>query len=448
MSAKLIPVLYRKTKTLFVLAAILFSLSACQTVVENGPFNTLAAATAPPATAITLPETSTPQPAVPTAAPASAAEPTTAQPTEPPATAEPPAQPVTAIQLAFVAGGFTRPTFLTHAFDGRLFVSEQSGQVHIIENGQLLPTPFLNIEDRVGSTELEQGLLSLVFHPDYQQNGRFYANYTNKNGNTIIARYQVMPDNPELGDPASEQILMTINQPFGNHNGGQLHFGPDGYLYIGMGDGGSGGDPINHGQNPGTLLGTLLRIDVDRGETYTIPATNPFANNDGRAAEVWAYGLRNPWRFSFDRLTGDLYLADVGQREWEEVNFQPAVSAGGQNYGWNILEGTRCYDAESCDTAGLVLPVAEYSHEAGGCSITGGYVYRGSQYTALTGNYFFADYCSGIVWSLFRQVDGIWVQTLVLRSGRTLSSFGEDVNGELYLLDHNQGEVLQIQPGG
>jgi glucose/arabinose dehydrogenase len=350
---------------------------------------------------------------------------------------------VTAVQLTPIAGGFERPTFLTHAGDGRLFVSEQVGRIYIIENGQVLPTPFLDIQDRVGSEALEQGLLSFVFYPDSPQSGRFFVNYTNLDGNTVISRFQVNAGDPNTADPSSEQIIMSINQPFGNHNGGQLQFGPDGYLYIGMGDGGSGGDPENNGQNPATLLGALLRIDVDGGEPYAVPADNPFVGNPNAADEIWAYGLRNPWRFSFDRLTGDLYLSDVGQRIWEEINFQPVVSSGGQNYGWNILEGNHCYDTENCDSAGTILPVAEYSHDSG-CSITGGYVYRGSQFPALTANYFFADYCTGIMWGLFRQPDGSWLQNVVLESGRTVSSFGEDVAGELYLLDHASGEVLQI----
>jgi glucose/arabinose dehydrogenase len=291
---------------------------------------------------------------------------------------------------------------------------------------------------------LEQGLLSFVFHPDYAQNGRFFVNYTNQEGDTVVSRFQVNGADPNTADPASEQILMVLNQPFSNHNGGQIQFGPDGYLYIGMGDGGSAGDPENNGQNPATLLGTLLRIDIDNGEPYAVPSDNPFVDNPDRADEIWAYGLRNPWRFSFDRGTGDLFLSDVGQRIWEEINFQPAISGGGENYGWSILEGGHCYQTENCDSTGTVLPVSEYSHDSG-CSVTGGYVYRGSQFPTLTANYFFADYCTGIVWSLFRQPDGSWLQNMVLESGRTVSSFGEDLAGELYLLDHATGEVLQIQ---
>jgi glucose/arabinose dehydrogenase len=425
-------------------------LAACRTAEENGSPDI------PPTPPHVEPATATVEGQTQETAEPTRVEPTepalepTAAPTIPPELAAteppllPPVQPVSAIQLAPVVGGFERPTFLTHAEDGRLFVSEQVGRISVIENGQVLPPPFLDIQDQVGSEALEQGLLSFVFHPDYTQNGSFFVNYTDLNGDTVVSRFQVSAAGPNTADPLSEQIILTVDQPFGNHNGGQLQFGPDGYLYVGMGDGGSGGDPENHGQNPATLLGALLRIDVDGGSPYAVPADNPFANDSSEAGEVWAYGLRNPWRFSFDRLTGDLYLGDVGQRIWEEVNFQPAAGGGGENYGWNILEGNHCYETANCDSAGTVLPVAEYSHDSG-CSVTGGYVYRGSQYPALTGNYFFADYCSGIVWGLFRQDDGGWLQTVVLESGRTVSSFGEDMNGELYLLDHASGEVLQVQ---
>jgi glucose/arabinose dehydrogenase len=390
-------------------------------------------------------ETADPTQALSTAAPVEPSVAPTIPPELVPTEAVPPAQAALAVELAPIAAGFERPTFLTHTGDERLFVSEQVGRISVIENGQILPTLFLDIQDRVGSEALEQGLLSVVFHPNYAQNGSFYVNYTDLGGSTIISRFQVNDADPNTADPASERVIMTLAQPFGNHNGGQLGFGPDGYLYIGMGDGGSGGDPENNGQNPATLLGALLRIDVDEADTYTVPADNPFVGDPNRADEIWAYGLRNPWRFSFDRLTGDLYLSDVGQRIWEEINFQPALSGGGENYGWNILEGSHCYDTESCDGAGAVLPVAEYSHDSG-CSITGGYVYRGSQFPTLTSNYFFADYCTGIIWGLFRQTDGSWLQNVVLESGRTVSSFGEDSAGELYLLDHASGEIFQIQP--
>lgn len=436
------------------LLLIILLLAACRTPEQNsnaGQATPTAAPINPPPGDTSQPEaTALPDPVGPTetaGSEATVAEPVV-EPTVPPelaATETPEPEPVSAIQLAPVAGGFERPTFLTHAGDGRLFVSEQVGRIHVIENGQVLPALFLDIRDRVGSEALEQGLLSFVFHPDYVENGRFFVNYTNFGGNTVVSRFQVNAANPNTADPASEQIIMTISQPFPNHNGGQLAFGPDGYLYIGMGDGGDAGDPQNNGQNPATLLGSLLRIDVDGGERYTVPADNPFVGDAARADEIWAYGLRNPWRFSFDRLTGDLYMSDVGQLLWEEINFQPAASSGGENYGWNILEGTHCYEATECDSLGSTLPVAEYNHEVGGCSVTGGYIYRGSLFPDLTANYFFADYCTGIVWRLFRHPEGTWSHEVVLRSGRVISSFGEDVAGELYLLDHVSGEVLQVQ---
>jgi glucose/arabinose dehydrogenase len=365
------------------------------------------------------------------------------QPTTTPA----PAAPVTSIQLVrVVTEGLTRPLYLTHAFDERLFVVEQDGTIQIVENGRVLSQPFLDIGDRVGAQGNEQGLLSVAFHPDYQNNGRFFVNYTNTGGDTIIAQYQVEAGNPNQAEAAGEVVLLTVEQPFGNHNGGLLKFGPDGYLYAGLGDGGSAGDPENNGQNPATLLGTILRLDVDNGseDGYTSPPDNPFVNSsEGGRDEVWAYGLRNPWRFSFDRLTGDLYIADVGQTTWEEVNFQPAGSSG-ENYGWNVMEGNHCYRAESCETDGFVLPIFEYDHSQG-CSITGGYVYRGRQFPSLNGNYFVGDFCSGILWSLFPQAGGAWLATEVNDSDLLVTSFGEDVAGELYVVDRN-GRIFQIQP--
>jgi glucose/arabinose dehydrogenase len=358
------------------------------------------------------------------------------------------AQPVGQVELARVASGFTRPTYLGHAFDDRLFVVEQRGRIYLVGDGRPLEPPFLNIEGRVGSAASEQGLLSVAFHPDYAENGRFFVNYTNRQGDTVIARYQVSAADPNRADEDSEQVLMLIGQPYGNHNGGQIKIGPGGYLYIGMGDGGSGGDPLNHGQNPGTLLGALLRIDVDfePGEAaYAVPTDNPFVDDDGKRNEIWAIGLRNPWRFSFDAATGDLYIADVGQNLWEEVNFQPAASKGGENYGWNIMEGNHCYRGQGCDQSGLVLPVAEYGRE-GGCSITGGYVYRGRRFPELDGNYFFADYCSGKIWSLVRLESGHWQQTVAFAGGIAVSSFGEGVDGEVYVLDHATGDIYQLQP--
>ncbi|MGD9974492.1 MAG: sorbosone dehydrogenase family protein, partial [Desulfatirhabdiaceae bacterium] len=255
-----------------------------------------------------------------------------------------------AIVIEPYGSGFSSPVHITHAADGagRLFVVEQPGRIQIMKNGGTLPVPFLDISDRVSCCG-ERGLLSVAFPPDYAMKGYFYVNYTNLSGDTVVARYHISA-NPDVADAATEEILLTIAQPFANHNGGQLAFGPDGYLYIGTGDGGSGGDPFNNGQSTNVLLGKILRIDVEAGiEPYAIPATNPFQLIEGYRPEIWALGLRNPWRFSFDTLTGDLFIGDVGQNEYEEINFQPAESTGGENYGWRIMEGFHCYNPAECD---------------------------------------------------------------------------------------------------
>src|SRR4030095_15339060 len=260
-------------------------------------------------------------------------------------------------------------------------VVEQEGRIRIVKSQTLLSTPFLDISARVSCCG-ERGLLSVAFPPNYANKGHFYVNYTNNDGNTVIARYRVTSD-PDVANLNSEEILLTIEQPFANHNGGQIAFGPDGYLYIGMGDGGSAGDPQGNGQRPETLLGKLLRIDVESGMTpYAVPSNNPFVQSRFYHGEIWALGLRNPWRFSFDRQTGDLYLGDVGQGSYEEINFQSRASFGGENYGWNIMEGKHCFNSDSCNQTGLVLPIVEYSHSEG-CSVTGGVVYRGQQYPRL-----------------------------------------------------------------
>jgi glucose/arabinose dehydrogenase len=340
-----------------------------------------------------------------------------------------------------VGSGLTRPDYLTHAGDDRLFIVEQPGRIRIVKDGQLLDRPFLDLANKITTDGNEQGLLSVAFHPDYQTNGQFFVNYTRRrDGATVIERYTVSQDDPDRADDQSGQVILTIAQPEANHNGGLVKFGPDGYLYIGMGDGGGGGDrhgAIGNGQDLNSLLGKILRIDVTDQETYTLPTSNPRGN------EIWAYGLRNPWRFSFDRSTNDLYIADVGQNAYEEVNFQSAASVGGENYGWRTMEGLHCFDPKvGCDQAGLVLPIAEYSHAEGGCSITGGYVYRGLQYPVLDGAYFFGDYCTGYIWSLQRNGDQ-WQMTKRLESGVRISSFGEDFSGELYVIDHG-GAVYQL----
>jgi glucose/arabinose dehydrogenase len=353
------------------------------------------------------------------------------------------------IALTPALTGLTNPVFVTSANDGsdRLFVVEQPGRIRIAQNGTLVTTPFLDIRDRV-LTGGEQGLLSIAFPPGYTEKQHFYVYYTNRAGNLVISRYRLTTD-PNLADPNSEQIILTINHPtYTNHNGGQLAFGPDGYLYIGTGDGGGGGDPNNNAQNPASLLGKILRIDVESPATvtYTIPTTNPFLTTadptDQYRDEIWALGLRNPWRFSFDRFAGDLYIADVGQNAYEEVNFQPASSSGGQNYGWRILEGSSPYLSNGNDTAGLVLPVTEYDRSQG-ASITGGYVYRGTTIPQLQGTYLYGDFVNGRIWGLRPNQTG-WETQLLLDSPYGISSFGEDGQGNLYVADYFGGAVYQV----
>ncbi|MFN8399488.1 MAG: PQQ-dependent sugar dehydrogenase [Anaerolineales bacterium] len=331
----------------------------------------------------------------------------------------------TAYEWRPLVEGLDRPVDLQSAQDGsgRLFVIEKYGAIRIIKDGQLSPEPFLNINDRVNDDSNEMGLLGLAFHPNFEQNGYFYVNYTGDGGNTRISRFTA---NGDVADPNSEQVLMVIDQPFPNHNGGAVVFGPDGYLYLGLGDGGAAGDPFKNGQNTGTLLGKLLRIDVNNGDPYAIPADNPFGN------EVWAYGLRNPWRVSFDRVTGDLWIGDVGQNQYEEIDYLPAGSPGGANFGWSVMEGLHGYDGEA--QPGLLLPVVEYSHEIG-CSVTGGYVYRGSM-PEWNGVYFYGDYCSGSVSGLIL-VDGQWQSRVLFEAVATITSFGQDEAGELYFTSDN-----------
>ena len=371
--------------------------------------------------------TSTPRPAATTPAPAPPSP--TSEPALPPATAAPAPPIAFTLGVEPVASGFDEPVYVASAGDERLFVVEQPGRIRVIQDGAALETPFLDIRALVNSRGNEQGLLGVAFHPAYASNGEFFVNYTRQpDGATVIARYSVSGD-PNAADPNSAEILLTIDQPEANHNGGLVAFGPDGYLYIGMGDGGGAGDrhgTIGNGQDPNALLGKMLRMDVDTGDV-----------------SIWAKGLRNPWRFSFDRVTGELYIADVGQGSHEEVNFQPA-SQGGENYGWRIMEGAHCFNPrQGCDQAGLVLPIAEYDHGSG-CSVTGGYVYRGSQYPWLNGVYLFADYCSGIVWSLERDAGGRWIMTERLDVDFNVSSFGEDASGELYLVGHDDGVIYRL----
>ena len=365
-----------------------------------------------------------------------------------------------AARTTLVADGLERPNLVTAPpWDLRLFIVEQRGVIRILEGGELLETPFLDIDDLVvdiGGFD-ERGLLGLAFHPDYDNNGQFFVYYTNNESNSVVARYEVSAD-PDVADPASAQIVLTVDQPFENHNGGMLAFGLEGYLYIGLGDGGSAGDPGNRAQDLTTLLGKMLRIDVDGGAPYAIPPDNPFVGTPDALDEIWAYGLRNPWRYSFDRETSDLWIGDVGQSSWEEIDFQPAASSGGENYGWRLMEGSHCYNPPvDCDDGTLTHPIYEYDHESGRCSVTGGYVYRGAALPELQGQYFFGDFCTGEIWS-FREEGGEAVdvqdRTAELSPGGGLSidfiaSFGEDGFGELYVIDRGDGtngEVFKIVP--
>jgi len=350
------------------------------------------------------------------------------------------------LDLRQVATGFNGPLFLTHAGDGsgRIFVVEKGGQIQILRNGQKGDKPFLDIKAVVNSASSERGLLGLAFHPNYKTNGFFFVYYTDSTGDLNIVRYSVSSD-PDVAVPTSAKSILKIEHSrYSNHNGGMLAFGPDGFLYIGPGDGGGGGDPQRNGQNTKALLGKILRINVDNGDPYGIPQDNPFADGAQGRPEVWAYGLRNPWRFSFDRQTGDLYIADVGQNAYEEVNVEKAGSKGGLNYGWNIMEGTHCYPASAnCSKDGLVLPVFEYSHSQG-ISVTGGYVYRGQKFPKLQGYYFFADYGSGRIWATKADSSGAYQTVEALASGQTVSSFGEDEAGEVYITNLATGEIFQL----
>jgi glucose/arabinose dehydrogenase len=347
------------------------------------------------------------------------------------------------ISLTRKAGGLKKPTHIAHAGDGssRLFITEQEGRIIILKNFVPEKTPFLDIRDRVSCCG-ERGLLSVAFPPGYAKKRYLYVNYTNKNGDTVVARYWLTADSDQA-DPKSEEMVLFVKQPFPNHNGGQLAFGPDGFLYIGMGDGGAAGDLFKNGQNPDKLLGKILRIDVEsKTKPYAIPLGNPFINKKGHRPEIWALGLRNPWRFSFDRATGDLYIADVGQNKYEEVHVQPVSSPGGENYGWDIMEGMHCFQSKKCDTTGLVMPVVEYGHGEG-CSITGGMVYRAREFPSLQGIYFYSDYCSGRVWGL-RQSGGQWRTKELLKSGLAVSTFGEDEDGNIYLADYDNGVLYKV----
>jgi len=383
----------------------------------------------------------------------------------PPAAAIPPAGPVSPaapvgtglasvrIALQLVAQGFDHPTFVTAAPDGsgRLFVVEQTGRIKIIQNGAVLSTPFLT-ETNAKMLGAEQGLLSVAFHPSFATNGRLFVDYTNRNGVSVVREYRVSTTNPNRVDTSKTKVILTQAQPYSNHNGGMLVFGPGGYLYIGFGDGGSAGDPGNRAQSLGTWLGKILRIDVNgttSTKNYRVPASNPYVGKTG-LDEIWQRGVRNPWRFSFDRANNNLWIGDVGQNSWEEVDRAIHTSTGSGkafNWGWRVMEGNHCYNPPTgCSTSGKVYPLLDYSHASGRCAVTGGYVYRGSAIPALVGGYLFGDYCSGEIWVTDSTAARPAAKTLLLSTGFPISSFGQDQSGELYVVDYD-GAIYKVVAG-
>ncbi len=368
----------------------------------------------------------------------------------PPAPASaPPFDPTrVAVKLVPFVGGLRAPLAIANAGDGsgRLFVAEQGGRIRIIRDGRLVAVPFLDIRDQISSGG-ERGLLGLAFHPDFPTDPRVFVDYTDRNGDTQVSSFEVRLAADDRVDPTSETRILHVDQPFANHNGGALLFDRDGMLLVSLGDGGSGGDPQGNGQSLGTLLGKILRIDVGRpgaDPPYTIPADNPYLDTGGRRPEIWLWGLRNPWRMSLDRATGDLWIGDVGQTAWEEVDIQRAGSPGGTNFGWNRMEGTHCYEpADGCEDPSLIRPVSDYGHDLG-CTVIGGAVYRGTAEPALVGGYVFGDYCSGRIWAIDAARDDYQSPVQVAESGANLSAFGEDEAGELYAADISGGAILQV----
>jgi glucose/arabinose dehydrogenase len=346
-----------------------------------------------------------------------------------------------------VVAGLTSPVDIQFPDDstGRMFVVEQAGRIRVVENGQLLSTPFLDISDRVESRGNEQGLLGLAFHPRFKDNPIFFVNYTDRDKHDVIARFRLSSD-PHRADAGSEVRLISQDDPFPNHNGGVLAFGPDGFLYAGLGDGGGADDVLGSGQNKNTLLGKILRLDVDHGNPYAIPADNPFVAAGG-SSEIWAYGLRNPWRISFDRANGDLYIADVGQDTWEEVDFWPAGAPGGANFGWNYREGFHHFAGSPPVALHLISPIAEYSHDEGGCSVTGGFVYRG-HLPNWPGIYLYGDYCSGKIWGLLHppgsSSQAAWPSKVLFETKASITTFGQDLAGEVYFADRS-GVIYRLE---
>jgi glucose/arabinose dehydrogenase len=355
------------------------------------------------------------------------------------------------VDVAVAVSGFDSPVDVTNAGDGsgRLFVVEQAGRIRLVKDGALVERPFLDITGRIASGG-ERGLLGLAFHPDYPSDPRFFVDYTDTDGNTVVSQFTVSGADPDSGDPNSEVVLMHIAQPFANHNGGAVVFGPDGMLYIATGDGGSAGDPQGNGQRLDTYLGKILRVDVDvapgSSTAYQVPADNPFATTAGAKPEIWFYGLRNPWRIRFDRETDDLWIGDVGQNAWEEIDVARAGQKG-LDYGWNIMEATHCFNPSSgCDPTGLTVPVAEYDHSLG-CAVIGGVVVRDSRQGRLDGGYLFGDACSDNLWLMDPAGDELRAATLVAKMGRTLSSIGEGEDGSVYATSLDKGELLRISAG-
>ncbi len=392
--------------------------------------------------------TSSPQPS-----PTSPAESPTVSPTGSSTPSDPASSPTppqgafdpdrVALSVEQVASGYPPLTLLTNAGDGsgRIFLVQQRGVVVTIDAAGVETGQFMDISERIRSGG-EQGLLGLAFHPDFESNGRLFVNYTNRGGDTIVSEFGLGADGNV--DPATERSLLEVSQPYPNHNGGMIAFGPDGYFYIATGDGGSGGDPLNAGQNLNTMLGKMLRIDVDSGDPYAIPQDNPFADGGG-LGEIWSYGLRNPWRFSFDRATGGMFIGDVGQNAREEIDVEPA-GEGGRNYGWRIMEADRCYENANCNRRDLTPPAVAYGRDSGSCSVTGGYVYRGAQFPSLFGAYVFSDYCSGVLWAFDAESalsSGRARLAELGQSGVSPSSFGEDEAGEIYLVGHG-GAVYRL----
>jgi glucose/arabinose dehydrogenase len=426
------------------LVAVLALVAACAgpTTTPQPPSGETPAVTSPGSPGGTPAATNTP-----TSSPAPAATGPAQGPT-PAATTEPTTGP--SLDLALTVEPFAEVdaplTFFTHDDAGGHYAVGQDGVIYAVGlDATVAQEPFLDIEDRLISGG-EQGLLGLAFHPDSAANGRFFVNYTNLDGDTVISEFTLDIDDRATVSPDSERILLTIQQPFPNHNGGMIAFGPDGYLYIGMGDGGSAGDPMGNGQARASLLGKMLRIDVDSGDPYGIPADNPFIDSDA-LPEIWSIGLRNPWRWSFDRLTGDLFIGDVGQDAAEEIDAEPAGESG-RNYGWNTMEADLCFRTDPCDQTGLTMPIVSNHRERGECAIVGGYVYRGAAFPELNGTYIYSDNCTGDLWALDAAAalaNGTAEPVLVGESDANPTSFGEDENGELYLVN-GSGSIYKLVP--